>query len=192
MGGGSGTGGTGASAGAGGSAGSAGSAGTGGGGGGGDCVAACEKITAQGCSNEPDQATCVTDCEQDIVGSATCGTEGEAVIACIANTATVSCDGEGDAQFEGCNTELSAWLGCAACDEDDDDTPCDTCQKTACCSELKAFFGDPDAWDFQACIDPCGDDAACQQDCFDQYPDPAADLVALAECFETKCATECP
>jgi hypothetical protein len=177
----------------GGSAGTGGStAGTGGtAGAGSNCEGACEKITAQNCSAEPDQATCVTDCEQDIEGSSTCSSQGVAVTACVAASATVSCDEEGDAQFENCDNELSAWLSCSGCDADDDDTACDTCQKTQCCAEYKALVGDLDFFDLQACMDPCGDDEACMGDCGSTYPDATTKLFAFINCQETNCGTQC-
>lgn len=188
----------GGAAGTGGSAGSGGgTAGTGGGSagtGGGDpsdCEVACEKITAQNCPAEPDQPTCVGDCEQDIVGSATCGQQGADVTACVAATAAVSCDEEGDAQFEGCNDELAAWFACSGCDPDEDDTACDTCQKTQCCDEFKALAGDPAFFDLQACLDPCGDDESCVDACVAQYPQTAQSLMGFFDCMNQSCAAHC-
>ena len=155
-----------------------------------DCATACVKINAASCPNE-DAATCESECNNDIVGSANCATQGSAIVDCVNGIATVTCDSEGDPVFAGCESQLSAWLACSACDASASDNTCEACQKTQCCAQRKAVFGNPDFMALIDCTAPCNDDQACIQPCKDQYPTAFAAYVTLIECMSSSCATDC-
>lgn len=167
------------------SGGSAGSAATGL-----DCESGCAALTKAGCPNEKDQATCVQDCQDNILGSDTCATVAEAMMECIEDRATVSCDADGDTQIDGCDPELVAWGQCSACEPATTDTPCDTCHKQNCCAELEAVAGHDDVLDFGRCIDACDDDQLCAQGCTAQYPGITGAVTSLLTCGN-QCASQC-
>ncbi len=167
-----------------------GTGGVGGGTGGGssvDCKAVCEKFASANCPNADPQATCETDCAAFI---SSCPTETQGFGDCIINTGTVSCNADGDLEFKGCNTQLSGFLVCSACEAVSGDDACETCGKNSCCNERKALFGDANLFDLIDCFAACAD-ATCFQGCQTQYPTTYAAFEAFSNCQSTNCSNEC-
>ena len=142
--------------------------------------------------NEKDEATCTSDCESDFAGLTSCQSEFAALKQCD-NSGTVTCDPSGHAEVAlyDCSSTLLAWGVCSACEHFSVDTPCDSCEKTNCCSELKAMASDPDGGQALAyCIKACTDQD-CVKGCYGNYPKGYATAEPYLSCRSSSCATQC-
>ena len=181
----------------GGSAGTAsgGGAGTGGGSGGGTggsdaspCEDLCDEIAKLACPQD-NPATCRPDCEAQY---AVCKPEYDALIACVQNSGSLSCDSDGNLSVAGCGASLGKTLVCAACTPSVSATSCEVCQAKNCCPETKQFVADPHSDDLTTCTDACatGSDS-CVQACIQQFPEAGAKAVTLYQCISAACSVEC-
>jgi hypothetical protein len=77
------------------------------------CEGACTKQATAMCPNAPDQATCVSDCQEGRAMSPTaCQDEFDTMIACGVTTGTITCDAEGQPEVQGCDEQFGAYLTC--------------------------------------------------------------------------------
>ena len=73
---------------------------------------------------------------------------------------------------------------------------CDSCLGASCCSEDDACGLDQDCMAFDDCLYSCvaddgGLDTDCESTCETTYPNGASELIALDDCMEQSCATDC-
>jgi hypothetical protein len=88
--------------------------------------------------------------------------------------------------IDACTAELASYGSCSACVADVDDDTCDTCEKTSCCSQRKAMFGDASVLEWSVCAYQC-QDAACIESCGNAHPGAEAKAQAYAECTSSAC-----
>jgi hypothetical protein len=152
-----------------------------------DCQEVCAKEAAANCPNDPPEAQCVAECQDDLSAWTTaCPSESNALYQCIKTTGTVVCDNNGESQIEGCDPELVSWGSCAVCVPSPADDACEQCQKASCCNEFQAFFGAANALDYTDCFDACSDQA-CYDACDAQYPAAAQAFGAVLSCVVGNC-----
>jgi hypothetical protein len=77
------------------------------------------------------------------------------------------------------------------CEAAANDTVCDTCNKTSCCSEYVDYYLAPDLQAFIDCANLC-EDQLCVDECVDQYPETGAAYYAWSDCLDASCLDECP
>jgi hypothetical protein len=73
------------------------------------------------------------------------------------------------------------------------DPPCDNCMQTKCGAECNACVNNSQCMDLLYCATSCSDDA-CQQQCFDTYPngvDVLLEFLGVGGCLEVNCSNEC-
>jgi hypothetical protein len=76
-----------------------------------DCDGVCVHSVAAGCpAGAPDQAACVMGCQDIMAGP--CKIEFSDARACVGETPTFSCDGEGRPIVVGCEDEFTALYAC--------------------------------------------------------------------------------
>jgi hypothetical protein len=69
---------------------------------------------------------------------------------------------------------------------------CKTCMEANCCDEGQACGTSAECAAVYVCIDACGDDTACQDECLETGDEPGiAAYQTLTTCRTTSCATEC-
>ena len=122
-----------------------------------------------------------------------CATEYAATGVCIAREATFGCLGEGTVVMYGCWAEMQPYLVCAACLPATEDDTCDTCYKTQCCAERKAYYGHPDLGPYTECVGTCANQdggLACAQACAASFPDLQSVGTPMGECIGT-CRETC-
>jgi hypothetical protein len=192
-----GVGGTGATAGTGmvtsGGAAGVGAAGAGGAGASGgaatDCATICDVITRANCSNGETREQCVADCGPVVEQ---CPAELAAFAGCLSTTGSVVCDSAGDANVSGCDDSLIGLNGCSACLQGSSDDPCFQCQKTRCCSQMKAYLGTVDVFEFTECISACDTTSpTCISSCQRSFPIAGDAFNRLSQCVSASCATAC-
>ena len=163
----------------------------------GSCQGICDKGASLNCPNDV-PGSCVADCEDGVASwkDAGCASQTSAYLGCIQSNVPMQCSSSGKSGIKTadigkfCKTEASAVAGCAACVQDSNDDACDTCRKTACCSEWKAYSSDPSVFDFTSCGTGCSD-TACINACFASYPSLKSKFDAMMSCESSKCASEC-
>jgi hypothetical protein len=153
-----------------------------------ECTAACQKAAAANCPNEDPQTECVSGCnEADSNVTAKCLAQFRATISCAAGKGSFVCSAKGKAQLQGCDTEVAASAGCAVCEPAASDDACVTCEKSSCCSQLKALVADASQITaYSVCVGNCSD-ATCMQSCATQYPAAGA----LGSCVTANCLQAC-
>ena len=185
---GGGSGGSGGSGASEGGSGTGGSGATGGAGGGSvDCTAVCTKIGSANCPNADPQNVCESDCTTYV---GVCPTQTQAFASCLLASGNVSCNADGNESFDGCDAELTSFLGCSACTPAGSDDTCETCSKASCCNQRQALFGAADILDLIDCVETCTD-TPCFQGCQQQYPDTWSKFEALSTCESGSCASQC-
>lgn len=60
------------------------------------------------------------------------------------------------------------------------------------CEASYAFLCTADGWTLDRCVRSCGDDAACDADCFDKYPGGVEQAADFAACYDQRCGDVCP
>jgi hypothetical protein len=110
-------------------------------------------------------------------------------MACMV-TAPVSCDEDGFAEFEGCDSQMEALGACAMCVPMSQDDACEVCEKEKCCSEMKALASDPNAEAYLECLLAC-DNPSCPDACDAAFSSTLALMEAYAGCTGTNCASVC-
>lgn len=167
-----------------------------------DCDTFCAKVSAAACSAA---GSCKADCQKQLTDTPSqCRAEVRAVIACSANEGKVTgCDAKGKAKLEGCNTQLSAYLGCllggggsdggtdagSRCNEiTSGNAACDTCMDASCCKEETACAASPDCLAFDDCIAKGTARATCEGD----HPRGRDLSAAIGACRTRACRASCP
>ena len=158
------------------------------------CLRWCEKQAAAGCPGVPTAAECPERCDA-IVPTLECGAEYARTGDCIAREARFGCLDDGKLEMYGCWAEFQPYLVCAACLPATSDDACDTCYKTQCCAERKAYYGHPDLGPYTDCTGNCvtqdgslatqDGGLACLQDCAANFPNLAIAGNAMGECIGT-------
>ncbi len=156
------------------------------------CMAWCDKTAQAGCSGGTPQEQCPDACES-LLFQIDCAKEYAATGDCIAREARFRCLSDGNVEMYGCWTEVQPYAVCATCAPLADDDACDTCTKTECCAERKAYIGHPDLGPFTDCVEGCTDQdagTACVQACATNFPNLQAVSKSLADCIGT-CLPRC-
>jgi hypothetical protein len=156
-----------------------------------DCQGLCDKVATAGCANDPDVATCTSDCKSAADNYANeCEPKSVALVDCEKN-ATLTCSSSGEYEATGCDPALQEYLGCTACIPTPGDA-CSCCLTQYCCTERKALFGDPDFFAFLDCRDTCGFDPGCWETmCDAQYPTTSTKYYDFNFCVDGLCHDEC-
>ncbi len=102
----------------------------------------------------------------------------------LASCAQVS--GFDDLNFTDTNT------GSASCGFTDSYPPCQNCFNTYCCNQGLQCIANEECTALLACSVDCGiTDTACGELCLDTYPNGYADLIAVLDCRNELCDSEC-
>lgn len=139
----------------------------------------------------------MNDCEQALAKYQTqCTSETSNWIGCLQTNTTITCGADGKAQASTqqamtlCSAEQRALLACSACISDGS-SACDTCVKTKCCSELKAYVSDPNLVELENCLASCTSSAdvqTCSTACENQFPELKTKIDAYTSCQIQQCA----
>jgi hypothetical protein len=161
------------------------------------CLAWCEKQAQAACSGGTPREGCPQQCDL-VVPQISCPKEYAGTRECIETKAKFGCLTEGRVELYGCWTELQPYLVCSACQPASSDDACDTCEKTSCCEQLKAYWGHPEFGPYLDCASLCAERDAgldagvtCLQSCAARYPNLRTVGTALGECRAT-CRATCP
>jgi hypothetical protein len=76
------------------------------------------------------------------------------------------------------------------CEASADDTECQACNKTSCCSVFVDYSLASDVAEFEECAIPCTTQA-CLDGCIAQFPNAGAAYGPWSECLDTSCLDEC-
>jgi hypothetical protein len=155
------------------------------------CMAWCEKQAEAACPGGTPREQCPGVCDL-LTPDIPCAKEYAATADCIRSKARFACLSPGRVEMYGCWGDIGPYLVCAACLPSNDDA-CDTCTKTTCCEQRKAYYGHPDLGPFTDCVGDCGGQdagSACTQACRARFPDLDVIVKALADCIGT-CLTTC-
>jgi hypothetical protein len=161
--------------------------------GGSTCDAVCQKAGTLNCGN-PNFTTseCMTNCDEEYANDP-CAASGLGLSMCTLEK--FGCDVlsgnlDGVALLQQCGAQSSAYLACSACVVDEEDSDCEACQKTSCCTQRKALYQSSEIIGYTQCASSCTD-AGCAQNCLDQYPSIVALQQAQVECQNQKCLDAC-
>jgi hypothetical protein len=167
-----------------------------GGGSQGSCQTVCDRLLAANCPADT-PTSCMNDCEQAFAKYETqCQSEATNWLGCLQNNATFTCGADGKARANTqqamtvCSAEEGALVACSACISDGSSS-CDTCVKTKCCSELKAYASDPNLVEFENCLASCTsstDVQACSTACENRFPALKTKIDAYTSCQIQQCA----
>jgi hypothetical protein len=178
-----GSGGTGATGGFGGSGGSGGSGGV-------NCTTYCNEFLATNCPNDPTLAECVSTCQAEVNAVAgQCASQTAAWHNCAINAATFSCDADGVSVAEGCQSLVQPYIACGVCLFPSTDT-CSNCNQSNCCTPMKTFWSDANAYPFLDCITPCTTQP-CYDQCLSTFAAAGSKYNAWVQCQTTNCSTQC-
>ena len=156
------------------------------------CIAWCEKLSEANCPGHTPRDQCPQACDL-LNPEFTCASEYAATAECVREKARFVCLSETSVQMHGCWAEIRPYALCAACLPSTGDDACDTCTKTECCDERKAYLAHPDFGPYTDCLGNCGPQDAgssCAQACIASFPDLQTHLKAFTDCFGT-CLTTC-
>ena len=154
------------------------------------CIIWCEKQAESGCPDLAPREQCAETCDA-AAAYLPCPQEYIATANCVAQKAAFTCSSSGDLEMRGCWTEMQPYLVCAACLPSANEDACDTCERTTCCAERKAYWSHPEFGSLFACTSACAEDAgSCVQACAARAPNLGRVLQALLECNQT-CSTTC-
>jgi hypothetical protein len=156
-----------------------------------DCQGLCNEIANASCANDPDVATCTSDCKSAADNYANeCESKSVALVDCEKN-ATLTCSASGEYEAAGCDETLQEYLGCTACIPTPGDA-CSCCLTQYCCTARKALFVDPDFFTFLDCRETCGIDPGCWETvCDAQYPTTSTKYYDFNFCVDGLCHDEC-
>lgn len=157
----------------------------------GACQSACDNFASLPCAGTDGGVTgCVSQCEADIASSSPCATQAQTYFDCL-SAAHLACDANGIPNITTvCVAESRAYNVCAACLPASTDDACDTCSKSSCCAESKAYFGDPQLFDYSNCLSACSN-LVCFNGCDGQYPSVLQNRQTYVNCQNTNCAAAC-
>jgi hypothetical protein len=156
------------------------------------CIAWCEKQAEAACPGGTPREQCPGACDL-LTPDISCAKEYAATADCIRSKARFACLSPGRVEMYGCWGDIGPYLVCAACLPATNDDACDTCTKTTCCEQRKAYYSHPDLGPFTDCVGDCGGQdagSACTQACGARFPELQATVRALTDCIST-CLTTC-
>lgn len=81
--------------------------------------------------------------------------------------------------------------GNAACAVTGDAT-CDACLEASCCAEVETCMQNAECVALEQCADECKGDQTCVKGCVTDHPNGKDDLLAVGQCIDASCKTECP
>jgi hypothetical protein len=156
-----------------------------------DCQGLCDKVATASCPNDPDVATCTSECKSAADNYANeCEAKSQALVECEKN-AGLSCSASGEYEAAGCDGVFQEYLACTACIPTPGDA-CSCCFTQYCCTERKALFLDPSFFTFLECRDTCGFDPGCWETvCDAQYPATSTKYYDFNFCVDGLCHDEC-
>src|SRR5262245_7301389 len=149
----------------------------------------CDKALAAKCPGG-DRTACLTECR---TLRAQCPSQTDRYAGCIQAHLTLTCGASGRATpdpnqlFRDCSAEYSPFQSCAACVTLPRDDACDTCFKANCCTETKAYLGDPQYLDWINCVQTCST-PNCSNDCLDMRPELRSKVEAAGNCQIQNCS----
>lgn len=177
----------------------------------------CDTCDAMACADERSTCASEPDCAAylDCVGKCAVGADGDAETSCESScrTGVTSPSGEAALQLLDSCRRSGAGSTCTACGRSGEggaggqgtcttpdvvttqqcapdttmgDTACETCQKEHCCDSLDQVLGTGPAGKLADCWLAC-DDTACENACFDQYPDGVAGFAGYQACISLEC-----
>jgi hypothetical protein len=156
------------------------------------CLVCVPETADTGC----DTCTKTTCCAS--LGDYNVAPDGAAFFTCASACTTDPC-------FDGCITMYPvaghALLALAECQDSScaepciceaaaDDTACETCNNTSCCSSYVDYVQAPSSAEFETCATPCTTDA-CFDACASQYPVAGAAYFAWTDCLYRSCQDAC-
>jgi hypothetical protein len=156
------------------------------------CIVWCEKQAQAACPGGTPREQCPAQCDL-ITPQISCAKEYAATADCIRSKARFACLSPDGVGMYGCWAEIAPYLVCAACVPATSDDACDTCTKTTCCEQRKAYYSHADLGPFTDCVVDCGGQdagSACTQACTARFPDLQATMKAFTDCTST-CLTTC-
>lgn len=155
-----------------------------------DCTSFCQAFLATGCPNDPTLSACVSACQGEINSvSGQCNSQANNWLSCAVNTATFSCNTDGESVAEGCSTQNQAYLACGVCLFPTTDA-CSVCNKSSCCSQMQGFWSDPNAFPFLDCANPCTTQT-CYDACVTQFSAAGSKYNSWVQCQTTNCSSSC-
>lgn len=160
--------------------------------GGSTCDAVCQKGVSLKCGSTTSVSECTNKCSTELAGDQCASLSLGLTICALDNFGCDILEGQLDAAalLQVCASQSGAYLGCQACEPEADDSTCEACKKSSCCSERKALYQNPDMGKFTACASECTD-AACQEACTQQYPSLVQLTQAEQACGTSKCESAC-
>jgi hypothetical protein len=153
------------------------------------CLPATGDTTCDTCSK--------SDCCAE-VGDYALAPDGQMLLSCVTACTTDACVDACLQSYPVAGAAIEELFDCQTascaepcmCEAATDDTTCDTCNKTSCCSEWVDYSLTPDVEGFVECASVCADQP-CVDACVAQFPSAGAAYGTWSDCLYTSCYDEC-
>jgi hypothetical protein len=137
------------------------------------------------------KAACDVYCQVVVNDLPECEASLDALTQCIGAAAPQCYDNTTPVPPAQCAEPSAAWNACGSCVPQANINGCQSCSRSACCAERKAYYGHSQALYWLTCATPCGGDPACEAGCWQQYPSLKAAYDTLSQCMGKQCGNDC-